>query len=291
MYKPALYFAMICTACVTSLHAAEPPAFPGKAGKYAGKYVSHGINVDGVAVTVVSPATPRKTAAGYPWVWRAEFLGAFDGADRALLDAGWHVVYVSVANRYGDPVAMKAWEKAHAKLVADYGFMPRAAIFGFSRGGLYTLSWASSHPEGTLAVYLDNAVCDMRSWPGGKPQHLGEGKGGPAEWKEMLKVWGIRQGDNDAVLKASPLAKLERPAKGKIPFFVAYGDNDHVVPSKENSELLIAKYRELGGPVEFVVRKGADHHPHGLESVKPAGVKPVVDFVEKSLADSLAAKK
>ena len=63
--------------------ASAGPEFPGKAGLYAGKYVSHEFVVDDVPVTVVSPASPRKTASGYPWIWRAEFLGAFDGADRA----------------------------------------------------------------------------------------------------------------------------------------------------------------------------------------------------------------
>jgi len=42
--------------------------------------------------------------------------------------------------------------------------------------------------------------------------------------------------------------------------------------------------------VTAIVRKGGDRHPHGPESVKPDGVKPVVAFLEKALADTLAAK-
>ncbi len=264
----------------------DSPQFPGKAGVYASRYVSHEFVVEGVPVTVVSPTSPRHTAAGYPWIWRAEFLGAFDGADRALLDAGWHLVYVSVPDRYGDPVAMQAWERAHAALTKTFGFMPRAGLFGFSRGGLYAMSWAAAHPELTLAVYLDNAVCDMRSWPGGRLQQLGTGQGGAREWGEMLQVWHITPGDTDAVLKASPVSKLEAPARARIPLLLVYGDSDHVVPAAENSEIVQRKYAALGGPVQQIVKKGGDHHPHGLD-LEPGGVTPVVTFFETALTDSL----
>ena len=260
------------------------PEFPGKAGLYAGRYISHDFLVDDVPVTVVSPPSPRQTPGGYPWIWRAEFLGAFDGADRALLDAGWYLVYVSVPNRYGDPVAMQAWERAHAALTKTYGFMPRAGLFGFSRGALYAMSWAAAHPEFTLAIYLDNGVCDMRSWPGGRLQNLGQGQGGAKEWTEMLQVWHIAPGDADAVLKASPVSKLEAPAHATIPLLLVYGDSDHVVPAAENSEIVLRKYTVLGGPVQQIVKKGGDHHPHGLDDVVPGGVMPVVTFFETSLA-------
>ena len=36
---------------------------------------------------------PDQPAPGMPWVWRAEFLGAFDYADRALLARGRFVPF------------------------------------------------------------------------------------------------------------------------------------------------------------------------------------------------------
>ncbi|MEG0767249.1 MAG: alpha/beta hydrolase, partial [Clostridia bacterium] len=44
---------------------------------------------------------PHQAALGNPWVWRAEFFGAFDAADRALLAQGWHLAYHKASDMYG----------------------------------------------------------------------------------------------------------------------------------------------------------------------------------------------
>lgn len=36
---------------------------------------------------------PQKPLPGNPWVWRTEFFGAFDYADRALFEKGWHLAF------------------------------------------------------------------------------------------------------------------------------------------------------------------------------------------------------
>lgn len=53
---------------------------------------------------------PDQPAPGMPWVWRAEFLGAFDYADRALLARGWHVAYLHASDLYGCPEAVSRQE-------------------------------------------------------------------------------------------------------------------------------------------------------------------------------------
>jgi pimeloyl-ACP methyl ester carboxylesterase len=140
--------------------------------------------IKGVTVRVVTPPAGTEPAAGLPWVWRAEFLGAFDGADRSMLDAGWHLVSVEVPDRYGDPVAMAAWWSAYRTLVDELGFDPRPGLIALSRGGLYAISWASEHPDCVSGIYLDNAVCDLRSWPGGR--------GGAAVVREFFEEASVR---------------------------------------------------------------------------------------------------
>jgi pimeloyl-ACP methyl ester carboxylesterase len=234
--------------------------------------------IDGVTVQIISPppgveappgveppAGVEPSAAGgpppgLPWVWRAEFLGAFDEADQAMLDAGWHLVYVEVPDRYGDPVAMAAWWSAYRLLVDELGFDPRPGLIALSRGGLYAISWAAAHPDCVSAIYLDNAVCDLRSWPGG----LGDAQPAPTEWQQMLNVYGLDPADLDGVAAISPISKLAPLAAARIPLLVAYGDADRAVPANENSEPLLANYTNLGGPAEAVIRPGADHHPHGI---------------------------
>lgn len=44
---------------------------------------------------------PKEVHPGKPWVWRAEFFGAFDYADRALLEKGWHIAYMMISDMYG----------------------------------------------------------------------------------------------------------------------------------------------------------------------------------------------
>ena len=51
---------------------------------------------------------PKQRAAGNPWVWRAEFFGAFDTVDVEMLNRGWHVVYYQVSNMYGCPEAISS---------------------------------------------------------------------------------------------------------------------------------------------------------------------------------------
>jgi pimeloyl-ACP methyl ester carboxylesterase len=240
---------------------------------YRDRYPLSTRELDGVTVRIISPPAgvePKvgvgPSAGGGPssgllWVWRAEFLGAFDDADQAMLDAGWHLVHVEVPDRYGDPVAMAAWWSAYQFLVDELGFDPHPGLIALSRGGIYAISWASAHPDCVGAIYLDNAVCDLRSWPGG----LGDAKPAPTEWRQMLDVYGLDPADLDGVAAISPISKLAPLAAARIPLLVAYGDADRAVPANENSVPLVANYTNLGGPSELVVRPGADHHPHGVD--------------------------
>jgi pimeloyl-ACP methyl ester carboxylesterase len=131
------------------------------------------------------------------------------------------------------------------------------------------MNWAASHPEKTLALYLDNAVCDFKSWPGGQRKKLGSGKGSEAEWKKLLAAYDFNSDDEAIAYKLNPVDNLASMATAKIPVLFVYGDRDTVVPAKENSEIVFDRYKALGGPVERVIKPGQDHHPHGLTDVTP----------------------
>ncbi|MBM3980879.1 MAG: alpha/beta hydrolase [Planctomycetes bacterium] len=245
--------------------AAEPKAFPGAPTKWQG-FARHDFKVGDLGATVV---VPDKALPGRPWVWRGEFFGAFADADAALVKAGWHLAYLRVPDLFGAPAAVKKWEAFHEAMVRDYGMHPKPGLIGLSRGGLYCLNWAAAHPDKTLAVYLDNAVCDFKSWPGGAPKKLGTGKGSEAEWKKLLAAHGFKDDAEAVAHKLNPVDNLAPLAKAKIPLLLVYGDKDTVVPHAENSELVYDRYKALGAPVERVVKPGQDHHPHGLKDVAP----------------------
>jgi pimeloyl-ACP methyl ester carboxylesterase len=140
------------------------------------------------------------------------------------------------------------------------------------------MNWAATHPDRTLAVYLDNAVCDFKSWPGGQPKKLGAGKGSDTEWKKLLAAYKFKDDQEAIAYKQNPVDNLGPLAKAKIPLLLVYGDRDTVVPHTENSEVVYERYKVLGGPVERIVKPGQDHHPHGLKDVAP-----VVQFFSDAL--------
>ena len=230
----------------------EPRPFPGQVGRWEG-FARHDFRVDGADVVVVEPARPLP---GRPWAWRGEFFGAFPNADIALLKKGWHLAYMGVPDLFGSPKAVARWEKFYDVLVKDHQLSPRPALIGMSRGALYCMAWAAAHPDRTLLVYLDNGVCDFKSWPGGKPKGLGAGQGSPEDWDKLLKAYDF-EGDKDALASGlNPVDNLAPLAKEKVPILLVYGDRDRGVPHRENSEIIYDRYKALGGPVVRIVKPG-----------------------------------
>lgn len=258
--------------------AADPKPFPGTPTKWQG-FAKHDFKVGELDATVV---VPEKALAGRPWVWRGEFFGAFADADAALVKAGWHLAYLKAPDLFGAPKALQKWDAFYNAMVKDYGMHPKPGLIGLSRGGLYCMNWAAAHPDRTLAVYLDNAVCDFKSWPGGAPKKLGTGKGSEGEWKKLLAAHEFKSDAEAIAYKLNPVDNLAPLAKAKIPMLLVYGDKDTVVPHAENSELVYDRYKALAGPVERVVKPGQDHHPHGLKDLTP---------VVKFFTDALEPKK
>lgn len=258
-----------------------PKPFPGTAGRWEG-FVRHDFPVAGMNVTVVEPATPRP---GRPWLWRGEFFGAYAEADVALVRDGWHLVYVSVPNQFGSPRAMAAWEAAYDVLTREHGLHRKPGLIGLSRGALYCMAWAAAHPDRTLAVDLDNGVCDARSWPGGRVKGLGTGAGSAEEWQNYLRAFGFPDDTAAIAYKLNPVDHLEPLARARIPLLLLYGDRDGTVPHAENSEVVYRRYLAMGGPVERIVKPGQDHHPHGLPDPGP-----IVAFFNRALEPERARR-
>jgi pimeloyl-ACP methyl ester carboxylesterase len=270
MFTP--FYVILGTFLLAVAPAEAPKPFPGVESRWEG-FVRHDFQVDGANVIVVEP---KRALPGRPWAWRGEFFGAFPNADIELLKSGWHLAYIGVPDLFGSPKAMKHWERFYDCLVKDHGLSAKPALIGLSRGALYCMAWAATHPEKTLLVYLDNGVCDFKSWPGGKPKGLGSGQGSAEEWLKLLKAYDFKNDREAIAFKLNPVDNLGPLARAKVPILLIYGDNDTVVPHRENSALLYDRFKALGGAVERIVKPGQDHHPHGL-----ADPRPIVEFFEK----------
>ena len=211
---------------------------------------------------------PDKPVSGNRWIWRAEFLGAFDAVDVDMLSKGYALAYISLSDMYGHPDAVETMKKFRDFLVAR-GFCEKTVLFGFSRGGLYACNYALKYPETVAALYLDAPVLDIKSWPGG----MMSGVGAEREFNECLALYGLTK-ETVAEFRQNPSDRLDELLSSGIPVALVAGDSDRVVPFSENGRLLEEVYTKGGGDLLCIVKPGCDHHPHSLEDPSP-----VTDFL------------
>jgi pimeloyl-ACP methyl ester carboxylesterase len=225
--------------------------------------------VAGHAALVVKP---KMAAEGTPWIWRTEFFGHEPQGDIALLGQGWHVAYFQISDMYGAPSSVDLMVQFHAFATKEYGLSKRVVLEGFSRGGLYAVNFAATHPDQTAGLYLDAPVLDLKSWPGGK----GTGSGNAKCWAQALEIYGLTE-ETALTFKGNPLDRLEPLAQAGIPILAVVGDADKTVPLAENTAILEERYTALGGRIEVIHKPGVDHHPHSLKDPQP-----IVDFLLKN---------
>ena len=218
----------------------------------------HSFEWNGHILTVYEPEIKAK---GCPWVWRTEFLNAFDYADRELLRKGWHIAYYKVSDMFGCNEATGLLKKFHDYVISEFSLNPKADIFGFSRGGLYAFNYAVKYPEDVSTLYLDAPVLDIRSWPAG----YGKGEGSPRDWEMCKMHYGLTE-ETAKDFDMNPVDRVDLLLKTGIPVILVAGDADTVVPYDENGKYLESYFRENGGRIKVIIKKGVGHHPHSLEN-------------------------
>jgi sialidase-1 len=187
---------------------------------------------------------PHQASPGNPWIWRAHFPTWHTEMDSILLSRGFHVAYINTNDMFGHPKAMQVWDKFYDYLVHEKSFAPKVALEGVSRGGLYVYGWAKRNPNKVSCIYAEAPVCDPRSWPGGK----GKGPGSPKDWASWLEQYGLSE-EQSKNFTDIPLNDLAGLASFKVPILHVIGLQDKIVPTAENSDLLVQNYMKLGGPV------------------------------------------
>lgn len=116
--------------------------FPGAKSAYHG-FDRYDFVVDEQRCIVV---TPKETAKGRPWIWRAEFFDHRPEIDLALIKSGFHLVYMNVGNTFGCPSAMQHFDKFYKQLTEEHGLSRKPVLEGLSRGGLYVYNWGRHVP-------------------------------------------------------------------------------------------------------------------------------------------------
>ncbi len=207
---------------------------------------------------------PNKKTDHNFWIWRARFWGTAPQLDKALLNRGFHLVYVDVSDLFGNDEAVKLWNDFYAYCIKEYNLNKKVVLEGMSRGGLIVYNWASQNTDKVFSIYADAPVCDIKSWPGG----IFSGVGSPKDWNTCLNAHDL---DSLSVMhfKKNPLNTCLNIAKAQIPVIHVYGDSDKVVPHTENTLLLAENFKNAGGTIKLIKKEGVGHHPHSLKDPKP----------------------
>jgi hypothetical protein len=254
--------------------------FPGNKEDFHGAAKFSFVTGGGITQVLV-PETP---ANGHPWVLTSQLysldsptVGNMGRIELELVKRGFHVVALSLGNTFGAPLAVEKYDDIYRVMTKRFGLSRKVAMLGLSREGLAISRWAARNPGKVTCLYLDKAVCDFKSWPGGK---LGLSSGSPSDWQSLIKTYGFLSEAEAEAYPWNPVDLVPKLVAAKIAILYLAGEKDNVVPYAENGQRLEKEYARLGGMFELIMHEGEGHHPHG--SPDP---KRVVDFIERHTAN------
>jgi len=206
---------------------------------------------DRPAFILLPPEKERRTPQ--PWILYAPTLAGYPDEHEKwmheqFLAAGVAVAGIDIGESYGSPPGRKLFTALYEELTKKRGFANKPCLLGRSRGGLWVASWACDHPEQVAGIAGIYPVFDLRTYPG-------VAKAAPA--------YGLKADELQAKLSDNnPIERVSLLAKAKVPVFIIHGDDDQVVPIKENSAELAARYEAAGAKdvVTLLMAKGQGHN-------------------------------
>jgi len=236
------------------------------------QFVENGFNkiefeFEGMGAILVEPKVANE---GRNWLLKTEYFGAFPSFEIEMLNRGWHLAFIKNSTRWCVNDENLDRKKRFADyLVKTYNLSPMCIPVGMSCGGKYAVRFAAKYPECVSALYLDAPVMNLLSCPA----DLGDAK------SNLMEEFTYATGMNLSELisfREHPIDKMHLLLENKIPVMLVYGDSDEIVPYHENGALLEKYYKENGGTIVAIGKRGCGHHPHGLEDNTP-----LIEFAQK----------
>ena len=222
--------------------------------------------LDGREMVIVFP---RSETENGKWVLKTEYFGAFPETEIELLKLGYHIAHIKNVTRWHVPEDTDARAKLVEYMHSEYGLDQKCVIAGMSCGGMQGIYFAAKYPQYVSCMYLDAPVINLLSCPA----DLGKGRSGLFE--EFRDEMGV---DISELLgyRNHPLDNIPKLIENHIPIILVSGDSDQTVPYEENGKLLKDLYEKNHCEIKTIIKKGGDHHPHGLPDNSP-----IIEFIEK----------
>jgi len=212
---------------------------------------------------------PEKNCEGNKWLLKTEYFDAFPDFELEMLKRGYHLAFVSNKTRWHDKSDDGVKDRFCEFLSNEFGLCDKCMPVGMSCGGMHAIYFASCYPQRVAAMYIDAPVINLLSCP------AGIGKGTTSMYEEFVNAKGMTITDL-INYRNHPLDKAIVIAEKEIPIFLVGGDSDDIVPFDENGEAFYEAIKKYNGNIVKIVKKGCNHHPHGLEDNTP-----LIDFTLK----------
>lgn len=188
-----------------------------------------------------------------PWIMYAPTLpGLPDSHEKWMhekfLAAGVAVAGIDIGEGYGSPRSQELQTALYAELTLNHRFAARPCLLGRSRGGLWVSSWAIANPDKVSGIAGIYPVFDLRTYPG-------IAKAAPA--------YGMTPEELESSLSQhNPISHVDVLARAGVPVCIIHGDDDKVVPLKDNSSAFADRYTQagVGDAVNLIVARGQGHN-------------------------------
>lgn len=193
---------------------------------------------------------PVKKAAdeSKPWLWFAPTLRdkfpneSHDWLFTRLLDAGFAIGGVDVDESWGNPPGRAGFTRFYRYAVSEQGLSRRACMLAQTRGALMVFNWAAENPKCVQCIGAIYPLLKITLGP------------------FFARQYGMTEEELEKNFKDNnPLDRLEPLAAEKVPILTLHGGEDRLVPPDANSGELERRYKKLGGPIRFIVRRTARH--------------------------------
>jgi alpha-beta hydrolase superfamily lysophospholipase len=201
---------------------------------------------------ILLPPEDKRTRP-QPWVFYAPTLPPYPDSHEKwmheqFVNAGVAVAGIDVGEGYGSPKGRELFTALYKELTEKRGFAAKPCMLGRSRGGLWVSSWAAENPDKVAGISGIYPVFDFRTYPG---------------LANAAPAYGLKPEELQAKLaEHNPIERVEKLAKAGVPAYFIHGDDDKVVPLKENSAEFLARYRNAGQEklVTLNIAKGQGHN-------------------------------